>query len=198
MEKLDVSLSVGGKNRFALWCKEHDQRRFYGSCLCLVDSYKSGRLDGNNPVNTCAVAMQHGRCPAMGMREEELAKGEAIYYTPPVQISAYEGSNVDKTSESYIRGWNQAGTSIGRTDDNIATERKTAAKIFEIKSSAEKSMAEVISAEFKKEQERNAKIAELKKMKDEIAELVKTNPSQARSLLAKAQELKASIVSSGA
>jgi hypothetical protein len=198
MEKLDVSLSVGGKNRFALWCKEHDQRRFYGSCLCLVDSYKSGRLDGNNPVNTCAVAMQHGRCPAMGMREEELTKGEAIYYTPPVQISAYEGSNVDKTSESYIRGWNQVGTSVGRTDENVATVKKKEMTKVSTVSLKQSTMAEVISAELKKEQVRNAKIAELKKMKDEIAELVKTNPSQARSLLAKAQELKASIVSGGA
>jgi hypothetical protein len=107
-EKRPLEQSRGEANRYVFWCDAHEQRRGYGSCLYLVEGYEAGTLRPD-PDSDCANAMEQGNCAAMKMRAKEKAAGECLFYEPkrPVSDMPLSKREVDRTSPSYIRGWNQ-------------------------------------------------------------------------------------------
>jgi hypothetical protein len=191
----DVNKSIGGQNRYTFTCDYVEQKRYYGVCLWLMKSFEEGKLQFDERREDCGTAMKCAKCPAMKMRAEEIAADKAIYYTDPENPPAPSTSKVDKTSPSYIRGWNQVGSSIGREDSNIkqTIPTKVAAKPQPKQAQAGVLNADVgalISAELKKEKLRSEAIQELKRLRDEIQEVMKTNPTKARELLLKAKTIK--------
>ena len=122
LEKIPVENSIGNQNRHTFWCDAHEQRRFYGVCLNVLDAYEGKRIVAEDEPGDCANAMCRGRCNAMMMRKEEIDKGEAIYFVQKADMP--EIKKVDRNSESYKIGWNKVP---GSNAESMPVERKYAA-----------------------------------------------------------------------
>ena len=195
----DLDKSVGGKNRHSFWCNIHEQRRFYGSCLCLVNAYNAKRLNPDDRTQDCAIAMQKGRCEAVTMRDKEIEASKSLYYLDPVVREEIASSqSIDKESDSYKRGWAQVGASLGKGD--TIPKRELPSKTFVDNPKKGEmfgmpDMSSIISQEIKKENSNLQIKSELKEMKVKIIELSKTDINAARELLIKAKKLEARLVS---
>jgi hypothetical protein len=188
-----INKSAGVENRHSFWCDEHQQRRFYRTCLCLKDAYDAGRLNPDEAGQDCAQAMSRGNCNAYKMREEELTASKSIYFTDVIVIEA-SSKDVDKGSDSYQRGWAQVGASLGRGDKiakNVERRITPPPKIASVKkdeglfAGGIVDMGKIITNEVKREKQKS----ELSEMKKEIARLCKTDIKAARELLVKAKKL---------
>jgi hypothetical protein len=102
---------VGG-NAYTHFCDPVSHFRHYAVCANLVKAYREGRLEAENIYGDCANEMRKGGCRAVTMVDEELAVGKAIYFKERKKFEHIinASSKVDENSESYIRGWNQAGS----------------------------------------------------------------------------------------
>lgn len=113
-EKIPLRVSMGGDNAYYFWCELHEGQRAYGVCLSLMKAYKDGNLvaDSADIYDSCAAAFKRSKCPAMKMRKEEVTAGHALFFKQRIKRGASfseagESKAVDKSSESYKRGWNQ-------------------------------------------------------------------------------------------
>lgn len=194
----DVNMSKGGQNRFYMWCSEFEQKRAYGSCLCVKDGYDAGRLTASDPNNTCAASMSKGNCVAVKMREEELEAGKALYFTEsrPKSEVTFRDINAEG-SESYQRGWNQVGKSMGESQPVV---RKTVAPMKMRGAKGDGAdfgsvdMGALITSELKKEADNRLQVTQqLADMKREIMAIAKSDPAKARALIVKAKILQESI-----
>lgn len=190
MENLDKS--IGGKNRYTFWCPAMEQRRFYGSCLCLKASYEAGRIRPDDPFCDCARAMESGNCVALRMREEEMAAGRALYYQDPDSRPGPTLKEGEENIASYRRGWEQVGRIISGVTKTVRRVVTTEEKIepavagFEIKGM---DIASLIT-EAAAEENRKASINdELRRIKLEVVKIAKTNPVEAKRLITEAKQL---------
>lgn len=193
---IDLDKSIGNQNRHSFWCDDLQQRRMYGGCLYLVDAYKAKRISADDPTSNCAIAMSKGQCNAFIMRDEEIAAGKSIYFVEAQAKPERVGSTADMSGdESYQRGWNQVGRSMGEKPVTVARR-----SIIPIKTHTGDDLnigsfdiASVISNEIKKENNKSSVTDQIQKIKREIVTIIKTDPKQAKLLLARAKQLELSI-----
>lgn len=75
------SASAGGENAHYLnGCDIVEHSPSYSSCLWKISEIQAGRI--NELHKCCAPAINDGRCKAVGMKQEEELKGQALYYFP--------------------------------------------------------------------------------------------------------------------
>jgi hypothetical protein len=78
-----ITASASGReNGFLHHCKVVEETMFYASCLGRLAVLQDATQRTPKDWTECARACQHGICPAQRMREEELLKGKAIYFSP--------------------------------------------------------------------------------------------------------------------
>ena len=97
---LDITLSLSGKNTHTLGCEITGQQRHYCVCLHHHKQYERGLL--GEAHNDCRSAYANNVCPALKMRQEELNKGESIYFSE--RLFKNQSVKVDRTSNSYLKG----------------------------------------------------------------------------------------------
>jgi len=187
-DKLSVSESKGLGNNHTMWCDKHDQRRHYGACIWQVEAYDEDRLE-TGEHNDCANAMCAGNCVAKKMREEEIAAGHAIYFREKNVVNKHESVVNTVKNDSYKRGWNQVGSSAGKTDDNYEVAGIPRAVVKRIERHSDSApivktvdMADVITKAVA-EESKKISMAEFVKMKREVILLSKTNMAKAKKLL---------------
>jgi hypothetical protein len=161
-EHIPLDESISFKNIFYHSCEFRGIRVSYKVCLHTLDAYDEGRL-GKKAFVDCQKAACKGICPARKMRQEEIDKGEAIYYehyepskpAPSLNTLERESSHVSRSSQSYQRGY------AGRKSE-VSTERATSPKVaVKPKSDFEKGMnssgnyADVINETVKQAQPSN-------------------------------------------
>lgn len=80
MEQINgIEASADGKrNAYNFPCPVMGYRSNFAVCLNLIAKRKEGRLQAI--YADCSAAIGNKRCPALGMRKEELEKGQAIYF----------------------------------------------------------------------------------------------------------------------
>jgi len=191
----DLDKSMGNQNRHSFWCDDLQQRRMYGGCLYLVDAYKAKRITATDSSQNCAIAMSRGQCNALKMRDEEIAAGKSIYFIEAQAKPERVGSVADMTGdESYQRGWNQVGKSMGEIQPVVKR------RLIPVKRHSESEIslggfdiASVISSEVKKANSKSSVTEQVLKIKREIMTIIKTDPTRAKLLLAKAKQLELSI-----
>lgn len=120
---LSPEASMRGDNTHIVKCSGVGQHRHYAVCLHFLHQKETEQLNEGIFMD-CQHALRHEKCDAVGMRDEELAAGKALYYDkrPPVKVVKTMAVNpprirVDKTSDSYKRGWNQVGGKKSRDID---------------------------------------------------------------------------------
>lgn len=75
------SASASGDNAYYLQgCDTVGRSPAYASCLFKLDELKAGRR--HEIYRDCHAAIEARQCKAVGMREEEQLKGQAIYFLP--------------------------------------------------------------------------------------------------------------------
>lgn len=112
---LPPDASRSGVNTVYVPCAIRNARQHYGVCLNIIKANNEDRL--SESCKDCARAILHGNCPSDKMRQEELKAGKALYFVPRVERVAKTSNddgvttavNVDRSSESYQRGWNAVG-----------------------------------------------------------------------------------------
>lgn len=66
-------------NAYVFHCGPIDQRRFYASCLNIINEVGNSKLE---PLyGDCFDAIKKRTCPAVAMRKEETTAGRAIYFS---------------------------------------------------------------------------------------------------------------------
>ncbi len=117
IEVLPPEASSWGKNAFYHSCSVIEQKRSFAACMHTIGAVEKGNEHYLNE-ESCLRAIKNGSCEAMAMRAEEVAAGKALYYQERVRPKAVViannddlmvSKNVDRSSDSYQRGWNQAG-----------------------------------------------------------------------------------------
>lgn len=81
--KQPPSASAGGDNAYYLpRCELVERSPSYASCLWKINENVAGRSADYPSHADCIGPIESRRCPALGMRQEEELKGEAMYYFP--------------------------------------------------------------------------------------------------------------------
>jgi len=84
---MPIEASASGKNAYYLEnCAVVGHRPAYAACLLRVEKRKSGRL--STCFADCSAAIGKRECPAMRMRQEEIDKGESIYFVDRDALNA--------------------------------------------------------------------------------------------------------------
>lgn len=105
--------SAAANNATRLNCSEIEGRQRYAICLNVIAAKERGDIRG---FERCTKAIDAGLCNAMKLRAKELEVGRALFYKkeavafledPEKQSSEKPDRRptVDKSSESYQRGW---------------------------------------------------------------------------------------------
>lgn len=106
-ESLPIEISMGGKNKHTHWCEPLEQRRHYGACLHAIETL-SGVEDSEGTIKEdCARQIGRGTCPAINMRKAEVSAGKALFYKSSSAVEVPKEYRADKSSPSYVRGFNQ-------------------------------------------------------------------------------------------
>jgi hypothetical protein len=96
-----VEKSASGKeNGYIHQCTVVEHHMSYAACLSRIDAIKAGK--GMADWKPCEVAMSQRTCRAVQMREEELLKGKAIFFTPRGAIEKAISS-----AREWISSWNK-------------------------------------------------------------------------------------------
>ena len=121
----DAYHSVGGKNHFYQFCQFNGQQRCYGVCAGLVDAYLDRRpwtKEESNNQKSCINAMKRGNCVSLDKRKLERSLNVSIFFKPKVIVdSTIDTSKPVKKNDSYMRGWNQVGSTQKRTEKPVMT-----------------------------------------------------------------------------
>jgi len=115
---LPPSASADGKrNAYYTQCKAIESTKPYAMCQYIIDHQNDGSMA--TIYSDCLNAIRRGNCAAVGMREEELLKGQAIYFVERVKGAAVVAQQdawvppVRKASRSgYVRDKYAAGRPI--------------------------------------------------------------------------------------
>lgn len=103
-----VSLSADGKrNGFYHRCSIVGQSRPYAGCLARVDG-------GVNLDADCTTAIRQCNCPAMGMRQDEVVAGQAIFFqerniTPTTASRLWIESGGVERAKGYVKLFSSEG-----------------------------------------------------------------------------------------
>lgn len=115
--KRSVKDSLHHGNDYYLACDKVGQQQKYSICLMMIAMGRDSNFEKS--FESCKPFLCDGTCPAMVMRKEEMAKGEAIYFQPSA-LEAFEAARrlaaesvpddkpmakIDKNSLSYQRGF---------------------------------------------------------------------------------------------
>lgn len=198
--KLSIEVSKGGENRHIFWCDYLQQRRLYGTCLCLMDAHSAGRITprAEDAYADCASGISR-ECLAVVMRKEEVKAGRAIYFTPRNEKPKHI-INVDSSNESYRRGQSKVEALFDKSKDRQAVVARTADRVAQPIPQAKPkdeisivggNIADLITSEVKRAGEKSAVVDQLLLLKKEIAALAKTDPQKARQKLEELKGLKA-------
>jgi hypothetical protein len=128
---LPPSASADGKrNAYYTQCKAIESTKPYAMCQYIIDHKDDGSMA--TIYSDCLTAIRRGNCAAVGMREEEKLKGQAIYFIERVKGAAVVAQQdawvapVRKASRSgYVRDKYAAGVPIENAP-RIATPRPAA------------------------------------------------------------------------
>lgn len=74
-----IKASAGGKNSYVLRCEYIEQSAHYAVCLNKHVAHEAGR-DAEAIGPACVRAIENEKCPALQMRKQEIAAGQAIFY----------------------------------------------------------------------------------------------------------------------
>lgn len=97
---LPIEMSASGSNAYYCeFCNFGGHRPAYSACLGRINS--EGKISSN--YSDCKVAIQRRHCPALEMREEELAAGHAIYYTDRAEIQAQNEQRLNRQGVTVNR-----------------------------------------------------------------------------------------------
>lgn len=194
----DLDKSKGGSNKYFMWCDEMEQKRAYGSCLCVKDAYEAGRLPAEDAGNSCSQAMARGNCVAVTMRNEEIAAGKSLYFTEGRPKLERLGSTGDMSGdENYQRGWMQVGRALGKDEQPLLRKPQPAMKMRksdnDLNLGGDMDMGKLITRELQKEKDKSLITKQLIELKREIIAVAKSQPARARTLMIQAKKLQESI-----
>lgn len=115
-----VEASMSGKNAYYHFCHIRSAKQNYAVCLHILNATEEQRVKRDDFVD-CQRACLRGDCEAKRMREEEIAAGRALYYTPREIRYAVDRPRVENkdplamkgphnmSNPSYARGWHAVG-----------------------------------------------------------------------------------------
>jgi hypothetical protein len=111
---LPPSVSADAKrNAFYTKCPEQQSTKPYAMCQYIAAN------QGDDSIKTlygdCLSAIHRGRCVAVGMREEEELKGQAIYFVERVKGEALVAAQTTWAASSPKRGYQRNKYSEGAT-----------------------------------------------------------------------------------
>ena len=179
-EKLPLSMSVGTDNTTTLWCSYLEQRRLYGACLFLKDSYDAGRLQPGG-IYDCANAMHACKCDAVKMREEEIKAGHALHYTPRTKhMQRATGGIGSLLSGKYNR--------LPETSRQAPTAKDDPKKLS-LKSNTG-SVAKVVTKVALEENEKSEAKKRLIQIRDQVKEMGDGDSDLKKALMKEAMQLK--------
>lgn len=154
-EILPPDASRSGQNATYVPCDIRNARQNYGVCLHIIKAFEEDRL--SESCTDCARAINRNECASMKMRKEELKAGRALYFKQrvvPVKVVSDNSENmaeskvkVDKTSPSYIRGWNAAGQKA-KTPPSSSVKRSRPAPVKTVPGTASKPKAKEKQSEM--------------------------------------------------
>ena len=82
------SCSASGDNAYYLpSCEFVARSPAYASCLFKIAENQAGRSEQHPSHRECCAPIEHGRCRALGMRQEEDLQGVALYYVPRQKVA---------------------------------------------------------------------------------------------------------------
>lgn len=116
MDKLTPDFSERGDNTHLVRCETYNGMRHYAVCLRINKLVERGEA---RPVDTdCQRTIRCQECPAAKMRKEELAAGEALYYTRrednPLFKDLPASKSIDVLSVSSQVGWEKGAMACGK------------------------------------------------------------------------------------
>ena len=83
------SCSASGDNAYYLpTCEFVARSPAYASCLFKIAENQAGRSEQHPSHRECCAPIEHGRCRALGMRQEEDLKGVALFYVPRQKLAS--------------------------------------------------------------------------------------------------------------
>lgn len=77
-----VEASGWGRNSFYHYCENHGWRTNFAVCVTLLDHHANKKTSDLGTYSKCLSCISNGSCPAIKMRQEEIAAGQALYYQP--------------------------------------------------------------------------------------------------------------------
>lgn len=147
-----VESSLRGDNTEYVKCEFRARQQNYAICLNTLKAFNEGR---RKEGDVCCSEIKKKICPALKMREEELAAGHTLYYTPrvkvevaPVVARTYETPQSVKRTDSYQRGYSSAGDVIRGKPDKltpVSAKRAPAASVAKKSEIFDGDMASVVS-----------------------------------------------------
>lgn len=97
-----LSASEGGDNVYYLdHCAVVSHRPAYCVCLKRIKERKDGRLESS--ASECSAAIGKKTCPAMGLLEEEVAAGKALYFIPRELMRSTNDERIEDTNERFSK-----------------------------------------------------------------------------------------------
>jgi hypothetical protein len=136
---LPPSVSADGKrNAYYTQCADLQSTKPYAMCQYIIDRKSDASMQ--TLYGDCHTAIRRGTCAAVGMREEEQLKGQAIYFVERVKgsaVVAQQSAWVAPSKSSYRRDKYATGASAipapkaGLRPMSPMVEKKAAAPVFD-------------------------------------------------------------------
>lgn len=109
------SLSANSRrNAYYHFCAQVGERRNFSACIA--------RLEGRCTLGDCKDPIRNGTCPAKAMREDELLKGQAIYFVERANAVKFVEGVKQFASEQAERFAQQAPSNAPTPDLHIAPD----------------------------------------------------------------------------
>lgn len=169
-----VEHSLRGDNTVYVPCEFRARQQNYAICLNVIKGYDEKRRKEDD---ICCSEIKKKICPALKMREEELAAGHTLYYVPRIKVTvapidenrAYVTPEYLKCTDSYQRGYSHAGNVIhGKTETVVKIKRPIV--VASVVKKAEFDNGDMASIVSQMAREHVAKAVEVK----EVVDVVKT------------------------
>jgi len=84
-----LEASSWGTNSFWHRCDHTEQSRNFSLCVMVMSMVQDGKKCRPG-YEDCWKAVEQGSCPAIAMRQEEVAAGQSLYYLPRLKVKAVE------------------------------------------------------------------------------------------------------------
>lgn len=193
-----LGASKRGDNTLYIGCDSNPGVSFRSSYAVCLNMIALRRADKRTNEDLCSRPIDKGECPALKMQREEEEAGHALYYLPrkpaaipdrPEKSTFIDEADI-KDWAAYARGWNAVGTSLNKTEGNkhipVNQSRRTEFKPVKPVAAAVvpefgiESMLNEMMQEHATGKEETITLAEFKRQRDQIQEIVKTDKAEAK------------------